>query len=358
MQRQRDPVAADQGVHGGAAGGGDPVVRDARLLRGRRHVRVLRIEEALQLGLVQVLFVLRGGHVADPVRVVQDDTEVAQASHARLGTDRRLTALDPRVAERALLRLARLVVEVDLLVRAAGHTHPPAAAAVLVDEDDAVLHPLVQRAGRTHRHARRIEAVLADPRQIEHERLLVLQAHLLVHLPQDRVAREVLGPAAQVVVPVRPPRHRRRTAVDQGARRRGRDVVAERRADQVLVVVRPRLVVVVQRGQFGVGEQTGQTARPAAAARHETAVLELPAALPPLLVLVAARIALAGAGLHVVEPHVLGARPVGPGLFAGDRAGVAADALVEVHDHRDLRHDPHQYVTSWARRRITVTASR
>jgi hypothetical protein len=37
---------------------------------------------------------------------------------------------------------------------------------------------------------------------------------------------------------------------------------------------------------------------------------------------------------------------------------VAADALVEVHHHRHLRHDSHQYVTSWERRRTTVTSSR
>jgi hypothetical protein len=38
---------------------------------------------------------------------------------------------------------------------------------------------------------------------------------------------------------------------------------------------------------------------------------------------------------------------------------VAADALVEVHDHRQLRHDAHQYVTSCdERRRIIVTSSR
>ena len=141
-------------------------------------------------------------------------------------------------------------------------------------------------------------------------------------------------------------------------------VVAERGGGEVLVVVRPGLVVVVQRGQFGVGEQPGEAAGPAAGARHEPAVLELPAALPLVLVLVAAGVALARAGLDVVEPDVLGAGAVGPGLFAGDRAGVAADALVEVHDHGDLCHDPSgtgawqmclgacQYSTFWARRRI------
>jgi LacI family transcriptional regulator len=88
------------------------------------------------------------------------------------------------------------------------------------------------------------------------------------------------------------------------------------------------------------------------------APVQYPPALPPVLVLVGARAALPRPGLHVVEPHVLHAAAVGPGLLAGDRAGVAADALVEVHHHRHLRRDPHQYVTSWLRRRIMVTSSR
>src|SRR5207247_381576 len=69
---------------------------------------------------------------------------------------------------------------------------------------------------------------------------------------------------------------------------------------------------------------------------------EPPAAAPPLLILVPARVALARPGLDVVEPDVLHPGAVGPGLLAGDRAGVAADALVEVHHHRHLCHDAHQ----------------
>src|SRR5699024_3453258 len=78
----------------------------------------------------------------------------------------------------------------------------------------------------------------------------------------------------------------------------------------------------------------------AAGLELEPAVLaQRPAALPLLLVLVAARVALAGPGLDIVEPHVFGALAVRPRLFARDRARVAADALVEVHHHRHLRHD-------------------
>src|SRR5690606_7656812 len=121
----------------------------------------------------------------------------------------------------------------------------------------------------------------------------------------------------------------------------------------------PRLVVVVDGGHLGVGEDGGELLRPPAGLELELpAPVQGPAALPDLLVLVGARVAQAGPGLDVVEPHVLGAGAVGPRLLARHRAGVAADALVEVHHHRHLRHDSHQYSTSWLRRRMTVTSSR
>ena len=140
------------------------------------------------LRLVEVGVVLDRRRLQHPVHVVEDQPDVAQPSHARLRAHRRQADLDARVAERAFLGLAGLVVEVDLLVRAAGHTHPPAAAAVLVDQHDAVLGALVHRPRRTRRHARRVEAVLADPRQVEHERLLEFEADLFADLLQDRVA--------------------------------------------------------------------------------------------------------------------------------------------------------------------------
>jgi hypothetical protein len=104
--------------------------------------------------------------------------------------------------------------------------------------------------------------------------------------------------------------------------------VAERGVDERLVVVGERLVVVVDRRQVGVGEDRQQLLDPAAGLEPQAALaVELPAAVPARLVGPLARIPLPGVGLDVV---------------AGDRAGVAADALVEVHDHRDLRLDLHQ----------------
>ena len=70
-------------------------------------------------------------------------------------------------------------------------------------------------------------------------------------------------------------------------------------------------------------------------------LLATPAAVPALLVFPFLRIADAGLGLDVVEPGVFHAFAVGPNVLAGDRAGVAPDALVEVQHHRDLRADFH-----------------
>src|SRR5690606_37035325 len=106
-------------------------------------------------------------------------------------------------------------------------------------------------------------------------------------------------------------------------------------------------VVVVDPGQLGIGEDARELREPTTAAQLEPAALRAhPAAAPLVLVFVAARVADARSRLDVVEPHVFDARAVRPRLLTGDRAGVASDALVEVHDHRHLSHDAHQYSTS------------
>ena len=261
--------------------------------------------------------------------------------------------------KRALLGLAGAVVEVDLLVRAAGHAEPPAAAAVLVDQHDPVLFPLVHRPGRAGGDAGRVEAVLADARQVEHEDLLELHLDPLFEAVEVRVGDGVLGRAGQVVVEVAAPPDGHVLAGQRGDRVRARVRRAQRGVDDGLVVVRPRVAVVVDRGQIGVVEDRQQLAQPPARLELQPALaVQRPAAVPLLLVLVALRVADAGFGLDVVEVDVLGAGPVRPHLLAGHRAGVAADALVQVHHHRDVGHHPHQYSTSWARRRITVISSR
>ena len=345
VQRQRDPVLHGEGVHRRPGGGLEPVVRDPVGARGRAHLGVGRVEEEIELGCEQVLLVRDGGGSLDAVGVVEDDAEVADLADARLGADGRLPRFDPRVAQRALLRLAAAPVEVDLLVGAAAHAHPPGAALLLVDEHDAVLLTLVHRAGRARGDARGIEAVLADAREVEHECLLVFEAHLLLDaVTQVRVEPCPLGPAGEVVLPVRAPFQVERLPGDLGLRPCDRLVLLHRCRRQRLVVVRPRLVVVVERGQIGVEEQRRELAQPPAGPEPQLAPAQLPAALPFLLVFPALRVADTRLRLDVVEPGVLDAAPVRPHVLAGDRAGVAADALVEVHHHRDLRPHLHQYV--------------
>jgi hypothetical protein len=275
-----------------------------------------------------------------------------------LRADGRHPHLEAGVAERALLGLAGLVVEVHLLVRAARDAHAPATALVLVDEDDAVLGPLVHRPGRAGGHARRVEAVLADARQVEHEGLLELLGDVGAHVLKNRVVLHRRRRAAEVVVPVGRPGDLQVLAGEQRLRPRDGGVLLGRGVEQHVVLVGPGLVVVVDVGELGVEEDRGELLPASAGAQREpTPLRELPAALPLLLVLVRAGVAEPGPGLHVVEPHVLRTGAVRPRLLAGDRAGVAADALVEVHHHRHLCHDLHDAVSLAARGSVPLVTS-
>ena len=132
------------------------------------HLGVVRIEDDLALRLHQ-LGVAPGRRRDQPVGVVEQHAQVADAPDAGVEAGRRLAGLEPGVAEDALLRLAGGPVEVDLLVRAGADAHAPAAAAVLVDEDDAVLAPLVDGPRAAGGHAGRVEAVVADAWQVEED---------------------------------------------------------------------------------------------------------------------------------------------------------------------------------------------
>src|SRR3546814_4768367 len=82
---------------------------------------------------------------------IEQHAEVADAPDAGFRADRRLAGLDARVAEGALLRFPGLPVVIDLLVRTARDAHPPAAAFLLIDQDDAVFLALVDGARRADR---------------------------------------------------------------------------------------------------------------------------------------------------------------------------------------------------------------
>ncbi len=295
------------------------------------------------MGLVQVLLGGHRGSLGNAVGVVQHHAQIADAAHAGLRTHRRLTHLDARVAEDALLRLAALPVVVDLLVRAGRHAHAPAAALVLVDQHDAIFLALVDRARRARRHARRVQAVLAQARQVHHEGLFEGAVDLLLHLVEVVVARALAELRTQDFLPVRAPLDLLHAlATDQRTRPRGGLVLAVLGGVQVLVVEIKRLVVVVDLWQVRVGEDLGQHPPAAAGTRHQLAGAGAhPAAVPLVLVLPFLGVADARLGFHVVEPGVLDALARGPDVLAGDRAGVAADALVQVQHHRDLCTDLH-----------------
>src|SRR5208282_371266 len=135
----------------------------------------------------------------------EQHAEISDAADAGLRADGWLPGFDARVAEYALLGLAGGPVVVDLFVRAAGNAHAPAAALVLVDEDDAVLLALVDGARRARGDARRIEAVLAQPRQIHHEGVLELAVDVLLHVGKVVVLGALGELATQDFLPVRAP---------------------------------------------------------------------------------------------------------------------------------------------------------
>ena len=170
------------------ASGLHPVVGDAVDARLLDHLRVERVEEDVELRLVEVAVVLDARRFLDAVGVVEQHAQVADAADAGLAAHGGLPRLDARIAEDALLGLAALPVVVDLLVGAAADTHAPPAALVLVDQHDAVFLALVDRARGAARHARGVEAVLAQARQVHHEGVLELPVDVLLDVVEVAVA--------------------------------------------------------------------------------------------------------------------------------------------------------------------------
>src|SRR5829696_8449125 len=152
-----------------------------------------------------------------------------------------------------------------------------------------------------------------------------------------------LGGTGEVIVPIRTPIEVHRLAGELRDRPRHRLVLGKLRVRQRLVVVGPGFVEVVYGGEVRVKEDVCELSQLAAGLELELAVLtQSPAAFPAFLVFVELRVADARFGLDVVPPLVLGALAARPDVLAGHRAGVAPDALVEVHHHRHLRLDAHQ----------------
>ena len=338
VQRQGHLPLHGHLVDRAVAGGFHPAVGNAVNAGLLDDVWIIRVQEDVELGLVQIAVAFHAGGFLNAVCVVQQHAQVADAAHAGFRAHGGLARLNAGVAEDALLGLARLPVVVDLLVGAAAHAHAPAAALVLVDQHDAVFLALVDRAAGARCHAGRVQAVLAQARQVHHEGVFELAVDVLLDIVEVLVLAALAELAAQDFFPVRAPLDLLHAlAGDEAAWARGGRGLAFRRRLQVVVVEREGLVVVVDLRQVGVGEDAHEQLPLAALAGGDGAVrVAHPAAVPLVLVFPFLGVTNAGLAFHVVEPGVFHAGAAGPDVFAGDGTGVAANALVQIQHHADL----------------------
>ena len=154
------------------------------------------------------------------------------------------------------------------------------------------------------------------------------------------------GRATQVVVPVGTGLHVDLFAVNHRDRFGGRLVRSFLGVEQILVVVRPRFVVVVHAGHMGIVKNVGNDLGFARRLDVEPSVsVRLPATLVLVLIFPFRGIARARLRLHVVPPHVFGAFAIRPHVLAGHAARVAANAFVQMENHRYLRADIHGLVS-------------
>src|SRR5690606_24414099 len=221
-QRESDLPLACHLVYRRLTRGLQPRIRYALAARFGNDLGRMRVQEHVELRLVQVLLAGAGGGRLDAVRVVQQDAQIADAAHAGFGTDGRLAGLDARITERAFLGLAALPVVIHLLVRAARDAHAPAAALVLVNQHDAVVFALVDGTRRAAGHAGGVQAVFAQARQVHHERVLEGRVHFFLYALEQRVAAARTEFAAQVIFPVRAPVDLVHLAAGQHRHRPGR----------------------------------------------------------------------------------------------------------------------------------------
>ena len=68
----------------------------------------------------------------------------------------------------------------------------------------------------------------------------------------------------------------------------------------------------------------------------EISIVVFPSSMIDILVFPLVRIPGPGFRFNIVPPHILRTFPVGPDVLAGNRTGVAANALIEVEHHCNL----------------------
>ena len=277
----------------------------------------------------------RGSSVLYLVHIVEQHAHIAQPSYAGIAADCGQAVFQAGEAENAFFRLIGLPVEVDLLVGAGRNAVTPAPAAILGYKHHAVLVPLVDGPGGAGSYAGGIQAVIADPGQIFHKEVMKFHGDIRAHVFEVVVLASRLA-IGQIVLPVGPPFYLHALLGNQGTGAGHRLMILALGVDERFVIVSPRLVIIVHFRLVGMIEELGQPFQFGTGTQTQLAVFELPATLPFFLIFPMLGIADAGLGFYIIEVHVFRTLAVGPDILAGDGARMAANALVKIHDHRNL----------------------
>ncbi len=185
--------------------------------------------------------------------------------------------------------------------------------------------------------------MLAEARQIHHEGVFELAVDFLFHALEIVVLRPFGEFATENFFPVRTPFDLLHAfAGNQRTWTGGRHGPAFACRLQMPIIVVERLIIVVDFRQIWIGKDFSKNAPFRTHLGFDLAVLLAdPAAIPLLLVFPLFRETNTGLGFNIVEPGIFNAFAAGPDVFARHRAGVAADALVEIEHHANLRADFH-----------------
>ena len=119
------------------------IVRNAIFLRFTNDLWIMRIEDQRTMAFDQ-LFVRQLGNLFDPVGVIQQHAQIADAANARVEAGRRLSRFQTRETEDTFFRLAGEPIEVSLLVGTCCHTGSPGTTTLLIDQHNAIFAPFIK----------------------------------------------------------------------------------------------------------------------------------------------------------------------------------------------------------------------
>ncbi len=290
------------------------------------------------MGLIQIFFRRNRSCRFDAIRVIQQHAKIADTTDAGFRANGRLTHFNARVAEDTFFRLAAFPVVINLFIRTRRDAHAPAATLVLINQHNAVFLAFVDCTAGAGGDTGWVEAVFAKTRQIHHEGFFEGAINFTLDVVEIFVFASLGKFGAENFFPVRTPMDFLHAfAGNQRARTCRRLMIAFGGLMQVLVIEIERFVVIVDLRQVGIGENLGKDPPAAAGFELQTAAgISHPATVPLLLVFPFLGIADAGFGFDVVEPCVFDTFARGPHVLAGNRAGMATNAFVEVEHHRNL----------------------